>query len=459
MLSNPHFYNRTIRKVVVAFGTMFNDIELVRFQKDGTSKERFKVPLTYGPKEKYITRIKSDPNLTKSVSTVVPRISFNLNGLSYDSNRKQITTLQNFAKGSTNNSLKTQYVGVPYDFQFSLSIYVRNTEDGTQILEQILPFFTPDFTVTVDFVSGVAEKVDIPVILNSVTSTEDYEGTMETTRLLLWDLDFTAKGYVFPRVNDDGSSKLIRVVNTNFHDMDSSNANSVIVNIMTTPDPINAEVDDEYGFSEVITEYIDGVDVNPNPLPGTGTLLNASVPTSLGSQGTAFDPGSGTSLSGTNVIAGLYRSKYKGYFDDVPTWFHNRTPSHTIVDTTISFGNSTEDDNFSMQWLGYFTPPSTGNYNFWLISDDPSYMWIGTNALVGFTTSNAFINNGGTHAPQWAYNANSVSLTAGLYYPIRLQFGELDGGETMQLFYSLAGSNGTRIFTNRLWHNPVTKGF
>ncbi len=459
MLSNPHFYNRTIRKVVVAFGTIFNDIDLIRYQQDGTAKERFRVPLTYGPKEKYITRIKSDPNLTKSVLTVVPRISFNLNGLTYDPNRKQISTIQNFAKGPSSSSLKTQYIGVPYDFQFSLSIYVRNTEDGTQILEQILPSFTPDFTVTVDFVNDVAENVDIPIILNSVSSTEDYEGSMDTTRLLLWDLEFTAKGYIFPRVNDDGSSKLIRVVNTNFYDLNSANANSRIANIMTTPDPINADIDDEFGFSQVITEYIDGVDVDPNPLPGTGTLYNASAPVSLGTQGTPFDPGSGTTLTGTNVIAGLYRSKYKGYFDDVPTWFHNRTPMSTIVDTIISFADTTADDNFSMQWLGYFKPPSTGNYNFWLLSDDASYMWIGTNALVGFTTSNAFVNNGGTHANEWHYNSNCVTLDSSKYYPIRIQCGDLNGVETLQLFYALAGSNGSRNFANRLYHNPVTKGF
>ena len=135
MLSNPHFYNRTIRKIVVAFGSMFNDIEVVRFLKDGTPTERFKVPLSYGAKEKYLTRITSDPTLTKSIATVVPRISFNLEGLSYDPSRKQVTTLKNFGNGG--GTFSSQYVPVPYDFTFSMSLYVRNTEDGTQILEQI----------------------------------------------------------------------------------------------------------------------------------------------------------------------------------------------------------------------------------------------------------------------------------------------------------------------------------
>ena len=137
MLNNQHFYHRTIRKIVVAFGTLFNDIQLIRHTKNmSQSKERFRVPLHYGSKEKYITRLLSDPNLIKSVSVTVPRMSFELISLSYDSSRKQISTLRNF---SSNNSsrLNTQFAPVPYNFDFSLSIYVRNTEDGTQILEQI----------------------------------------------------------------------------------------------------------------------------------------------------------------------------------------------------------------------------------------------------------------------------------------------------------------------------------
>jgi hypothetical protein len=199
MLGNDHFYNRTIRKVVVAFGTIFNDIMLVRQTSGGANRERFKVPLSYGAKEKYLTRITSDPTMFKSIATVVPRISFNLDGLSYDAGRKQLSTLQNFNVGN-NGVMNRSYLPVPYNFDFSMSIYVRNTEDGTQILEQILPFFTPDFTVTVDFVSSLGAKYDMPIILNSVTSTVDYEGDMMTTRLIIWDLNFTAKGFIWPIV-------------------------------------------------------------------------------------------------------------------------------------------------------------------------------------------------------------------------------------------------------------------
>ena len=327
MLGNLQFYNRTIRKVVVAFGTMFNDILLQRYSVDGTTKqELFKVPLTYGSKEKYITRITSDPNLTKTNSTTVPRISFEMTGMSYDSSRKQVSTLQNFS-ANTSTGIKTQYAPIPYNFDFSMSIYVRNTEDGTQILEQILPFFTPDFNVTVDFITPMEQKYDMPVILNSVANEVDYEGDFMTTRLIIWNLEFTAKGYIWPPVK---SSKIIRQANTSIFIesqtrnsqkvfVDKANgsgyfvqeetifvvsrdisgdvsyfsnsntgilvvsnlnklleANDVVVGatsnasytitsvdtnplrvvlVITTPDPITANVDDEFGFTETITEW------------------------------------------------------------------------------------------------------------------------------------------------------------------------------------------------------------
>lgn len=213
MLGNAQFYHRTIRKMVVVFGTLFNDLEIVRYTQAGVPKEKWKVPLTYSPKERFLTAITSDPNLIKSINTVVPRMSFNLDSLEYDVNRKQVSTLRNFAKND-DTSVSTQFVPIPYNYQFSLSIYVRNTEDGTQILEQILPFFTPDFNVTVDFIPEMDQKYNVPIILDSVASTVEYEGALNegSTRLILWDLTFTAKGYIWPPVK---SGKYIKSANTN----------------------------------------------------------------------------------------------------------------------------------------------------------------------------------------------------------------------------------------------------
>ncbi len=251
MLGNAHFYNRTIRKMVIAMGTVLNDIELVRYTKDGTTaKERFKVPLSYGAKEKYYTRLTTDPDLVRSLNIVVPRISFELTGMSYDSSRKLLSTYQN-SKVTSTTDIKTQYNPVPYDFSFSASVYVRNTEDETQIIEQIVPFFTPDFTVTANLIPALGLKYDLPIILNSVTNEVDYEGDFSTTRLIIWNLDFTVKGYLFPPVKSD--SKIIHSANTNI--LDTISANVRYASIVTQPDPLNAQPDDEFGFSETITEY------------------------------------------------------------------------------------------------------------------------------------------------------------------------------------------------------------
>jgi hypothetical protein len=251
MLGNDHFYNRTIRKMVIAMGTVLNDIEVVRYTLDGvTAKEKFKVPLSYGAKEKYYTRITTDPDLIRSVNIVVPRISFEMTGMTYDSSRKMVSTMTNGA-AQTGTTAYKQYVPVPYDFSFSASVYVRNTEDGTQIIEQIVPFFTPDFTVTATLVPQIGLKYDIPIILNSVSNEVDYEGDFSTTRLIIWNLEFTLKGYLFPPVK--GGSKIIHSANTNIRD--TTSANLKYANVMTLPDPSNAMPDDEYGFAETITEY------------------------------------------------------------------------------------------------------------------------------------------------------------------------------------------------------------
>lgn len=216
MLGNSHFYNRTIRKVVVAFGTLFNDLVLVRYNKAGTIEyERTKVPLSYGAKEKYITRLTQDPDLIKSIATALPRMSFDLTGLEYDVSRKQQSLVKNFGYNNSTGHINSQYAPIPYNFNFTLSIYVRNQEDGTQILEQILPFFTPDFTVTVDLIPSMDQKYDMPIVLNNVSPEVDYEGDMSSTRMIIWTLDFTVKGYIFPPVNTSG--KIIKQANTNIY--------------------------------------------------------------------------------------------------------------------------------------------------------------------------------------------------------------------------------------------------
>lgn len=199
MLGHNPFYHRTIRKYVALFGTMFNDLYVVRETAARAQKERQKVPISYAPKEKFITRLQSDPTLTKSIATTVPRMSFEMLSMHYDQGRKQMSTIRHRAQNTANNSHpQSQYVGVPYDFEFTLSVYVRNIEDGLQIVEQILPFFLPDYTIKAQVSEEVAVIKDIPIILKSVNEKIDYEGAFaDGTRIITWDLEFTLKGWLF----------------------------------------------------------------------------------------------------------------------------------------------------------------------------------------------------------------------------------------------------------------------
>lgn len=212
MINNTPFYHRTIRKIVIAFGTIFNEINFVRYYRNNSEYERIKVPLAFGPKEKFITRLVSDPELTKSFLTTLPRMSFDMTGISYDASRKKISTQKSFTGSNSSGGVKSMYSPVPYDYNFQLSLYVRNIEDGTQIIEQILPYFTPDYTVTVNMVPEMGIKYDLPIVLNSVQQNIEYEGNLGDTRFITWTLDFTVKGMIFPPVTDVG---IIRSSNTN----------------------------------------------------------------------------------------------------------------------------------------------------------------------------------------------------------------------------------------------------
>jgi len=194
-MSTP-YYNRTIRKLVVGFGNLFNDITLVRYKPDLTELERFMVPIAYASKESYVMRLEEDLDLDKKVQITLPRLSFEMTGLSYDSSRKQNTNVKNFA--SSSSGVKSQYNPVPYNFDFNLYLYVRNIEDGTQILEHIIPYFTPDYTIKLNMVPEMGIIKEIPVVLNSCVSDITYEGNREKDpRMIIWTLNFTVKGHIF----------------------------------------------------------------------------------------------------------------------------------------------------------------------------------------------------------------------------------------------------------------------
>lgn len=212
-----HFYHKITRKYVVLFGTMFNNITLIRTNTDtGAEIERVKVPIVYGPKEKYITRLRADPDLQKQIQVRLPRFSFELTGVNYDPSRKQNSLLK-VAKPNTGTAAQSSYMAVPYDLQFELNLYTRNIDDGTQIIEQILPYFNPDYTATIDPVSSLGVLKDIPIILNSVTNNIEHEGNFDSVRFVNWTLTFTMKAHFYGPVS---SSKIIRKVIANlFNDV------------------------------------------------------------------------------------------------------------------------------------------------------------------------------------------------------------------------------------------------
>jgi hypothetical protein len=205
--------------MVVGFGNLFDNITLVRYNPDLTEAERMLVPIVYATKELYVRRLGDDPTLDKKIQIALPRMSFEMAGLSYDSSRKQNTNFKQFA--STTGGLISQYNPVPYNFDFNLYIYVRNIEDGTQIIEHILPFFTPDYTIKLNLVPEMGIVKEIPVVLNSTTHDIIYEGDKESeTRMIIWTLSFTVKGYVFGKTTQTGQ---IRTSITNiFNDISST---------------------------------------------------------------------------------------------------------------------------------------------------------------------------------------------------------------------------------------------
>ena len=186
------YHHNVLRKYVILFGTTFNNIYITRENSTGETVQTLKVPLSYGPKEKYLARLEGDPNLNNKVAITIPRISFEMVNFQYDPDRK----LNSLNRKIKNN--KYQYQPVPYNIEFQMSILVKNAEDGTKIIEQILPYFTPSWTPSVHLIADMEDDPwDIPIILNSVSTEDTYEGNFDTRRAIVWTLNFTMKGYLF----------------------------------------------------------------------------------------------------------------------------------------------------------------------------------------------------------------------------------------------------------------------
>jgi len=255
------FYHESIRKVIVAFGTTFNNIQLVRKDNDGNITQTMKVPLAYGPRQKWLVRLNEDADLSKQVAVTLPRIGFEIQNLSYDPARK-LNRVQKFkkVKGANSNRLDTQYMPVPYNLSIQLYVMAKQSDDALQIVEQILPFFQPDYTLTVNDMADMGIKRDVPIVLNSISYEDNYQGDFETRRALIYNLDFTAKFYLYGPVTSSGVIKTVQVDQyANLPDKTPTREQRYKV----TPKPSNAEADDDFGFNETTSFFEDAKTFDP----------------------------------------------------------------------------------------------------------------------------------------------------------------------------------------------------
>ena len=193
-----YFYNEILRRTIVSFGTLFNDISIKKSDSNDDVFSVVKVPLAYGPTQKFLARLEQSPDLNKPFAITLPRMSFEFTGLTYDPSRK-VTTTQTFIVRDPDNGEETKksYMPVPYNMAFELSIMTKLNDDALQIVEQILPYFQPAYNLSVELVEALQEKRDIPVILENITMSDEYEGDFSSRRVLLYTLRFTAKTYLF----------------------------------------------------------------------------------------------------------------------------------------------------------------------------------------------------------------------------------------------------------------------
>jgi len=197
----PHFYNEAIRKTVIAFGTLFNNIEHRKFDAAGNVLEAEKVPLAYGPQSKFLTRLEQNPSVDKKVAITLPRLYFEMSGINYDSSRKIAPTQKYRTVIQDSKEVRVQYVPVPYNMEFELGIIAKSQDTGLQILEQILPYFQPNFNITLNMIPDMNEKKDISVILNSINYADDWDDNFLDRRSIVWTLMFTAKSYIYGPFN------------------------------------------------------------------------------------------------------------------------------------------------------------------------------------------------------------------------------------------------------------------
>jgi hypothetical protein len=255
-----YYYHQIIRKTTIAFGTLFNQIYIRHLDANDDTYNEMRVPLAYGPIQKFLARIEQQSELNKPVAMTLPRLSFEMISIQYDPTRKSNIT-QTF-KASDGNNLKKVFLPVPYNIGFQLNLITKLQDDALQVVEQILPYFQPSFNLTVDLIDSIGEKRDIPVVLNDVNFTDDYEGDFSTRRVLIYTFNFTAKTYLFGPISDT-TDGLIKKVQVDYYNSTDRNTAKREMRYSVVPDPIDAGPDDDFGFTESLEMFFDGKEYSP----------------------------------------------------------------------------------------------------------------------------------------------------------------------------------------------------
>jgi len=257
-----YFYNESMRRMTIGFGQIFNNIQIKRKNDTGKVIQTIRVPLAYGPKEKFLVRLDQQSSLNnREFAITLPRMGFEISNIAYDPTRK-LTRIQKFKQVKSNKDGKVldfNYTPVPYNISYNLFSFTASAEAGLQIIEQILPFFQPDFTVTINAIPDLNIKRDIPIILNSVNYEDTYSGDFQTRRAVIYTLNFTAKTYLF---GPSTSQKVIKTVQTdNYSDTDRVNK-ARESRIIIVPSPTTADADDDFGFTTTIDFFEDSKKYN-----------------------------------------------------------------------------------------------------------------------------------------------------------------------------------------------------
>jgi len=263
MFKNRHFYHQHIRKAIIAFGTLFNQIQVRRTNESGEVVQSLFVPLSYAPKQKFISRISQVPEVDETrpgFAITLPRIGFEITSFNYDASRKLAIT-QNVravdTSGTTNTGIRYSYVSTPYNMGISMSVFAKNQDDGLQIIEQILPYFNPDFNVTVNEIPELGVKRDLQIILDNISYQDEWEGSFDKRLTVVWDLNFTLKMNFYGYVNDANLiKKTIQKVYTDSTLFEGSAPTNSLVGrrITSEVDPNSALPTDAYDY---ITEFDD----------------------------------------------------------------------------------------------------------------------------------------------------------------------------------------------------------